>query len=122
MLAMVSVAPPEFVSVTVCGLVVTLTTTLPNVRLVGANATAGAGGAIPMPDRSTLLGLVAAFVVNVKLADRDPSTVGVKVVLTVQVPLAAKLAPQVLLAMVKSEVFAPVSAILLIVSAAVPVL
>jgi hypothetical protein len=49
----------------------------------------------PVPLRFTACGLVSAESVNVSTPVADPSTVGVKVTLTVQVPRAATLVPQV---------------------------
>ncbi len=57
---------------------------------------------------------------NVRVAARDPTAVGVKVMLTVQAAEPARLAPQVLAEMAKSLGFVPDSPTLLIVIALVP--
>src|SRR5438132_70587 len=48
------------------------------------------GGATPVPDTPAVWGLLLALSVTVNVAFREPVTVGVKVTLMVQVPLAAK--------------------------------
>ena len=76
---------------------------------------------MPVPARGTLCGLPVALSVTEILAVRMPAPVGVKVVLIVQdVPTAID-AAHVLLCR-KSPAFAPVIPMLLIVSAAVPLL
>lgn len=57
--------------------------------------------------------------VKVNVADRVPAADGVKVTLTEQLPDPANVGPQVLLEMVKSDAFAPMMAMLLILIAAV---
>jgi len=65
MLAIVSEAPPEFVSITDWALLVVFTGWSAKVRLVGARATFGA--AAPVPARGTVCGLFAALSVRVKV-------------------------------------------------------
>jgi hypothetical protein len=115
MLLMVSGADPVLVSVTVCATPLVFTNWLPKLRLVGAKDTAGA--VVPVPLSVTVCGLPPALSVIVTLPLRVPPTVGVKVTEIVHVPAAAIEAPQVLL-WLKS----PLAAMLLIVSAADPVL
>jgi hypothetical protein len=55
----------------------------------------------PVPLRFTVCGLVSAASVNVSAPVADPSAVGVNITLTVHVPPAATLVPQVLLEIAK---------------------
>lgn len=121
MLVIVSGAVPVLVNVTACEVVVTPIMEFPNVRLVGLKVTAGTGGVTPVPDNVVLSGLDDALVVKVNEADLAPSVVGVKVTLTTQLLPIAKLVPQGLLEIAKSPAFAPVSAMLVIVTADGPV-
>jgi hypothetical protein len=76
---------------------------------------------VPVPVRLTLWGLPVALSVRVTAALRVPPTPGVKVRLTVQLAPAATPDPQVLV-WAKSPGLAPVSAMLVRVKAALPVL
>ena len=98
-LAIVSVAVPLFVSVTVCALAVAPTTIFPKDRLPGLSVTAGTGGVTPVPESVALSGLVEALVRKVRDAVRAPSAMGINVTLTMQLLPAARLAPQGLLEM-----------------------
>jgi len=70
-----------------------LTAWAAKVRLVGETL---APGAVPVPDRETVWGLPDALSVMVRVPLREPVAVGVKVTLTVQVLLAARVVPQLL--------------------------
>ena len=72
-----------------------------------------------VPLRLTLCGLPAALSVTAKLAVLVPPAVGLKLTLTAQLAPAARLGPHVV-ASVKSLLFIPVMAILLMVSVLVP--
>src|SRR5205823_1050222 len=118
MLLMLKAAVPVLVSVTVCAVLVLPVFWLPKLRLLGLKLTTGE---TPVPLSATFCGLSAALSVMVTLALREPLAEGVKVTVIMQVPLAARLLGQ-LLVWVKSLAFVPVTAILLIVNAAVPLL
>ena len=87
-------------------------------RLVGDRL---ATAAVPVPVRLTVWGLPVALSVRVTAAVRDPLAAGVKVTLIVQLAPAATLAPQ-LLDWAKSLALVPVTARLVRVKAALPVL
>lgn len=70
-------------------------------------------GAVPVPLRETVCGLVIAPSVNVSAPVAAPSPAGVNVTSTAQFPLAAMLAPQVLVAIANG----PVAIMLLMLSA-----
>jgi hypothetical protein len=76
---------------------------------------------VPVPERLTLCGLPVALSVRVTAALRVPLAVGLKVTLIEQLAPAAIELPQVLV-WAKSPGFVPVSAILVRVKAALPVL
>ena len=76
---------------------------------------------MPVPDRLTVCGLPEALSVMVTEAARLPVAVGAKVTLMLQLPPATTELPQ-LLDSLKSPLFAPVTAMLVMVKAAVPVL
>jgi hypothetical protein len=111
----VSVADPEFVSVTVWAALVVVSGWLPKLRLVGEKLTAGA--VVPVPVSETVCGLPVALSVIETAPVRDPAAVGVKVTEIVQVPADATEAPHVLV-WLKS----PLAAMLVMARAAVPVL
>src|SRR5579859_1455715 len=87
----VAVLVPELVMVTDCAGAEEPTTVLPNVRLAGLAFSTGPG-AVPVPDRLTVLVTPPALTVNVPV--RDPAAVGLNVTLTVQEPFAAIDEPQ----------------------------
>ncbi len=84
-----------FCSVSICGALVVSTSWLGNERLAGVSVTTGAS--IPVPIKEIDCGLEGALSVNVIAPETVPATVGVNVTLTLQLPPAATLAPQVLL-------------------------
>ena len=74
-----------------------------------------------MPDKLTVLGLLAAFVSSWRLARREPVAPGVNVTLMPQLPPAATVDPHALVC-AKSAAFAPVNVRLLMTRAPFPVL
>lgn len=114
MLVMVSAAVPLLVSVTVCAAEVVPTFWPAKVRLAGESP---AAGAMPVPLKLAVCGLPAALSVTVNVPLRAPEAVGAKLTLIVQLPPTAKEEPQ-LFVWVKS----PLVAILVMESAAVPLL
>lgn len=78
-LVMVKLTVPEFVSITVCALLVTLTITGPNDNCLVENEASGVPGATPVPVRSTVCGDGEALLVTLSVPGRDPVVVGVKV-------------------------------------------
>jgi hypothetical protein len=85
----------------------------PNAKLDGLAATIPVA-AIPNPESGTFCGLLPAESLKLRVAVRVPVAVGLKRIATVQVALAAKLNPHVLLEIMKSAALAPVSATALI--------
>src|SRR5262249_25290643 len=79
------------VNVTVLAELVAPTTTEPKFKLLEDTVT----GKLPLPLRFTVCGLVSAESVNVSRPVAEPRAAGVKVTLTVHVPPAATLAPQI---------------------------
>lgn len=91
---------------------------------VGFNVTEKAvTGAVPVPVSGTLCGDVGSLSVTVMLADSAACVEGVNVTLMVQEVPAASVEPELgqVLVCEKSAAFAPVDAMLVMVSAAVPV-
>ena len=88
---MVNPAVPEFVSVTFFALLVVPIACMLNVRLVGEKL---ALGAVPVPLRFMLCGLLLASVVIVRLPNREPVAVGVNGTVIVQLAPGFKLDPQ----------------------------
>jgi hypothetical protein len=80
-----------FVSVSVCAELVAPTTVELKFNALGENVTARD----PAPLKETVCGLVSAESVKVRVPVADPNAGGVNVTLTVQVPEAATLVPQV---------------------------
>lgn len=102
-------ALPEFVSVTVCGVLVLPTACDTKARLVGDSVTAGTA-ATPVPVRLTVCGLFGALSVKRSVADSLATIEGVNVTFTEQVPLGATDVPLHVSALVaKSAAFAPAS-------------
>ncbi len=94
---------------------------LGKLRLVGLRLTAG--WRIPVPLSGTACGLFGALSVMLIAATRAPAAVGVNDTIIVQGGAPPTIVPaQVFPAMAKSPLFAPVSATLVMVSAALPVL
>ncbi len=113
MLVMLSDAVPVFFRVTVFAALVVFTRWLPKVKLVLDKLTEGA---VPVPERVTVCGLLLALSETVIAPDRSPVVVGVNVMLIVQFPPAATEVPQVLLC-----AYCVLAAMLVILSAAAPV-
>ena len=112
-------AVPLFVSVTDFAALVAPTSCDPKLKLAGDRLTAGA---VPVPLTPTLCGLPAASSLIPTLALRLPVAAGVKLTVIVQVALTASVAGpegQVFVC-AKSAEFVPATAMLLIVSGAVP--
>src|ERR1017187_628779 len=85
---------------------------LPKDKLEGLAATI-AVAAVPSPESGASCGLLLAESVKLNVAVRVPVDSGLKWMVTVQLALAARLDPQVLLAIVKSAAFVPEIATLL---------
>jgi hypothetical protein len=78
-------------------------------------------GAVPVPVRLTVCVVGLALSVIVKAPVSEPTTVGVKVTLRVQLAPSATLAPQLLVS-AKSPLFVPAMVTLVMLSVALPVL
>ncbi len=117
MLLNVSAAVPVLVTVTDCAPLVVPTVWLANGKLDGDRLTTGTAVATAVPVSETAWGLEAALSVSVIAPVGVPEAVGLKVTETVQLAFAARLAPQLF---VSAKL--PEAAMLLNVSAAVPVL
>jgi hypothetical protein len=117
MLVIVIAVVPTFFSVTVLAELVVPTFTEPKLRLVGVSS-----AVVPVPLSGTCCGLPAALSVTVRFALRAPVVDGLNVRLTVQLAAAARELPQVVAVSGKSAASAPVTAMLLMVSAVVPTL
>ena len=111
-------AVPVFVRVICWAALLEPMSSVPKVRLIGLNLTAGAK---PVPESGTLCGLLAALSVTVTLADRAPVVVGLKTTLMVQFAPASTCKPQLLVCL-KSVASGRVIVIVLIFSVALPVL
>ena len=90
------------------------------VRDVGASDAAGAGAAVPVPVRATECGEPVALSVTVIAAVKVATEAGVKVTEIEQLAFAARELPQVFV-WAKSAAPVPVMAMLLMLSAALPV-
>jgi len=119
MLVMVSVAAPVLVMVTDWDALDVPTVVAGNVRLVTDRVAEAA--ARPVPLRVIICGEVIALSMMVTAAVSAPVVVGAKCPWIVQLAPTARLVPQ-LLAKTNEEAFAPVTAMLVIASVAVPVL
>jgi hypothetical protein len=120
----VSAALPVLVKVTLCAALVVPTSWPLNVRLVAEKPTAGAAAVVPVPVSDMLCGLPAASSVTRRVAFRVPVAVGSNATLITQFAPAASvvgLTGQVLVG-AKSTLFAPLIAMLVIKSPALPVL
>ena len=111
---------PEFVRVIVWAVLVVPTDWLPKSRLVDDRLTTAAA-LVPVPERVTAWGLPLTLSVMDSEAVRLPLAAGLNVTLTEQLALAPSELPQVLV-WVKSLALAPVSAMLVMLIAALPVL
>src|SRR5882724_5048374 len=101
-------------------------TTLPGGRIetivmAGAGVLGGVG-VLPVPVSGKLSGLLDALLITVTLADLLPVVAGENTTFQVQVASDASVAPQVLVLIENSEAFVPVSAMLVIVTDAPPML
>jgi hypothetical protein len=83
-----------FVKVTVLAVLVPPTATVPKLKLLVESVT----GALPVPVRLTVCGLVIALSANVRTPEAGPRAAGMNVTPTWQLAPAATLAPHVLLA------------------------
>ena len=110
------------VTVMDAGLLVEPRVTLPKDKLPGAAVTLPVGPPVPRPERATCWGLDGSLSVKVRFAVRIPEIVGTKITVVVQLEEAAKVEPQLFLLILKSPGLAPVSAMLLMVIALLPVL
>ena len=108
-----------FVTVTVSGEVEPVNC-VPKSTGEGENDSAGTATSVPVPVRLTLSGLLAALVVNVKLAVLAPVEVGEKTTLIEHEDAAARVPAQVLPLVLNWFRFTPVSAMLVIVRVAFP--
>ena len=121
MLDTLRAAPPVFCKVTVCDELATSMPWSPKLRLVAERLTAGLPLVFePVPERLTSCGLPLALSVMLTSALNDPTALGEKVTLIVQVALTSILVPQLLLSE-NSLGFVPVNAILEKSKDAVPV-
>ena len=93
-----------------------LTCWLPKETAGGVKLTAGA---VPVPERLAVCGVLVALSVTVSVAERVPPAVGVNVTLMVQLELAASEVPQ-LFVCAKSPLLVPVMAILEIFNGPLP--
>jgi hypothetical protein len=118
MLVMPKAPLPVLLRVTVCAALVVPTGWLPKPRLVGKRLTTGP---VPVPERLTVCGLPLALSVMLTEAVRLPLADGVNVTLIGQLPPAAAELPQVLVSE-KSLAFVPVTVMLVMLKAALPVL
>jgi hypothetical protein len=117
MLMMLSAAVPGLLKVTLCAVLDVPTFREANISAVGLSDACGTPP--PMPESVKEWGDPAALSVIVIEAVRLPAAVGVKVTEMLQLPPAATLAPHVLVCP-KSPLLAPVTAMLEMVSAALP--
>jgi hypothetical protein len=115
-----SAVPPVLVSATVCAVLLVPCVAL-RLTAVGLMETAGAPAAVPVPESTAICGLPAALSVTTNAAVRTPVAVGLKVSETMQLALAAKVAPQLLDAMAKSPALVPPRAMPLMFNIAPPV-
>jgi len=101
----VSAPLPVFVSVTEKVLLAIPCPVEPNDKLVGTLT----AGAVPVPVRVTVCGLPAALSAKLNVADSAAVVEGVKVIITVQLPVGATgvATTQVFAAMLKSAAFGP---------------
>lgn len=118
MLVKVTVAVPVLVTVTDLEPLDAPTSIEPNERLVGETVK---GSHTPVPLNSMLSGVVLVLSVIVMAAVNTPPVVGPKCPWMLQLAPAARLVPQVF-ANTKDEASAPVTAMLVIVTAELPVL
>jgi len=118
MLVIVKAAVPVFVKVTYCDAVAVPTLSVPNATLVVDKVTAGPN---PVPVNAILCGDPPALSVIETAAASAPPVVGSKSPVMVHCAPTARLLPQVLVN-ANDDAFAPVTAMLVIVRAAAPLL
>ena len=123
-LVMLNEALPVLVSVTVWAVLVLLTVWFPKARLRGERLTTGAGTLVPVPDKLTVCVLPAVpllLSVTISVPARAPVAAEVKVTAIVQLAPAATALPQAFV-WAKSPALVPVTVMLAILNAALPVL
>ena len=98
-------ALPVFIIVTGVAALLLPTGTEPNDTLAGFKLTQGP---MPVPDNGTDCGLLLALSVMISVAERAPGAAGVKVTLTMVLPLGATVIGSVPEVMAKSPEFVPV--------------
>ena len=106
MLLIGTAAEPMLVSVANFGAPPTPTDTRAQLIVDGLTVRFPAG-AIPVPDRATVCGLLLAESVTLRVAVRVPAAAVLKRIVAVQLACAARLDPQVLLEIAKSPALAP---------------
>jgi hypothetical protein len=104
-----------FVNVADCAELVEPTAVLGKPIAVGETVTLPLAELPPVPESATVCGLLLDVSDTVRVAARDPLTLGLKATEMLQLADAARLVPQVLLEMRKSPGFVPAMATLLIV-------
>jgi hypothetical protein len=121
MLVICKVALPVLLRVTFLAALVVVSLTAAKVSEVGERE---ATGTVPVPERETEGAVPGALLVTLREAVRVPRAVGVKVTLMVQDALTASVLDPVgqLLIWAKSPGFVPLSAMLVMLRGAVPVL
>src|SRR5438094_714804 len=121
MLAIVSAELPLLVRVTAWAALVVFTCWFPNETEVGERLTPGV---VPAPLKLAVCGLPAALSATLRVPLRAPAAVGVNVTLMVQVPLTARVdgLNGHVLVWPKSPLLVPVTLMLAIVSAELPLL
>ena len=120
MLVMFNAALPVLFRVTVWAVLVVPTDWFPKAKLVDERLTTAAA-LVPVPEKVTAWGLPLTLSVMDSEAVRLPLAAGLNVTPTEQLALAGSALPQVLV-WVKSLALAPVSAMLVMLIAALPVL
>ena len=113
-------ALPVLLRVRVCAALVVPTDRLPKLRLVAERLATGAA-AVPVPERLTACGLPLALSVMLTEALRVPEAEGVKVTLIVQLAPVVSELPHVLVC-AKSPALVPVTAMVVMLKVALPVL
>lgn len=123
MLVMLADPLPVLVAVATWTALVIPTVSLPKASRVGDKLTRGAlkGGVVPVPDKVTNSGLLAALSENWSEAERVPVAVGVKVTVIVQLDPAARFVSQLLI-WAKSVLLVPITEMFVNVNVAEPVL
>jgi hypothetical protein len=109
-----------FLSVTICAALVEPTVVAANVRLVGDRVAVGST-AVAVPFKATSCGEPVALSETASEAEREPATVGLNSIETVQVALAARLPEQVVADLTKVLAFVPVTVSEVSVTAVEPV-